>query len=140
MAESAALLEDEVFPHQPVRQLTPWMACSRAMQEQLPRVLSFPFQLRFLFASRPVITGQVLGIVYRVISMHLVKKAGYSKKSARTGAVTLIQRFGSALNLNPNAARSTFICCFWMGCMSIDRMDQPGFTASIHRPVRSLPD
>ena len=39
-------------------------------------VLSFPFQLRFLFASRPLITGQVLGIVYRVISMHLVKKAG----------------------------------------------------------------
>ncbi len=32
--------------------------------------------------------------------MHLVKKAGYSKKTARTGAVTLIQRFGSALNLN----------------------------------------
>jgi hypothetical protein len=42
----------------------------------------------------------VLGIVYRVISTHLVKKAGYSKKTARTGAVTLIQRFGSALNLN----------------------------------------
>ena len=52
------------------------------------------FQLRFLFASRPLITGQVLGIVYRVISMHLVKKAGYSRKAARTGAVTLIQRFG----------------------------------------------
>jgi len=84
MAESAALLVDEVFPYQPVRQ---W-------------VLSFPFQLRFLFASRPLITGQVLGIVYRVISMHLVKKAGYSKKTARTGAVTLIQRFGGALNLN----------------------------------------
>jgi hypothetical protein len=48
MAESAALLVDEVFPHQPVRQ---W-------------VLSFPFQLRLLFASRPVFTGQVLGIVY----------------------------------------------------------------------------
>ena len=78
-----------VFPHQPVRQ---W-------------VLSFPFLLRFLFASRPVITGQVLGIVNRVIAMHLVKKAGYSKKTARTGAVTLIQRFGrsgapAALNLN----------------------------------------
>ncbi len=77
MAESSALLVDEVFPHQPVRQ---W-------------VLSFPFQLRFLFASRPVITGQVLGIVNRVITMHLVKKAGYSKKTARSGAVTLIQRF-----------------------------------------------
>ena len=84
MAESSALLVDEVFPNQPVRQ---W-------------VLSFPFQLCFLFASRPLITSQVLGIVYRVIAMHLVKKAGYSKKTGRTGAVTLIQRFGSALNLN----------------------------------------
>jgi hypothetical protein len=50
------------------------------------------FQLRFLFASRPLITGQVLGIVYRVISMHLVKKAGYSQKTARTGAATLIRK------------------------------------------------
>ena len=95
MAESAALLGDEVFPHQPVRQLTPWMACSRAMQEQLPRVLSFPFQLRLLFASRPAITGQVLGIVYRVISMHLVKKAGYSRKTARGDTASLIQQFSS---------------------------------------------
>ena len=68
------------------------------VSEQLARVLSFPFQLRFLFASRPLITGQVLGIVYRAISMHLVKKTGYSKKTARAGTVTLIQRFGSALN------------------------------------------
>ena len=52
-------------------------------------------QLRFLFASRPVITGQVLGIVYRAISMHLVKKAGDSKNTARTGAVTLIANDGS---------------------------------------------
>lgn len=84
MAESAALLVDEVLPEQPMRQ---W-------------VLSFPFQLRFLFASRPAIMGQVLGIVYRVIAMHLVKKAGLTHQTARTGAVTLIQRFGSALNLN----------------------------------------
>jgi hypothetical protein len=48
--------------------------------------------LRFFFTSRPVITGQVLGIVYRVISMHLVEKAGYSKTTARTGAVTLIRK------------------------------------------------
>jgi len=126
MAESAALLVDEVFPHQPVRQ---W-------------VLSFPYLLRFLFASRPVITGQVLGIVNRVITTHLVKKAGYSKKTARTGAVTLIQRFGrsgapGALNLNPNAARFTSICCFWMGCMSTAPMGQPDFAGSVHRPPRS---
>ncbi len=84
MAESAALLVDEVFPEQPVRQ---W-------------VLSFPYPLRFLFASRPGVMGQVLGIVYRVIATHLIKKSGLTKKTARTGAVTLIQRFGSALNLN----------------------------------------
>lgn len=42
----------------------------------------------------------MLGIVYRVIATHLVRKAGLTKRIARTGAVTLIQRFGSALNLN----------------------------------------
>ncbi len=63
-------------------------------------VLSFPYQLRFLFASRPAIMGRVLGIVYRVIATHLIKKAGQTYATARTGAVTLIQRFGSALNLN----------------------------------------
>jgi hypothetical protein len=56
--------------------------------------------LRCLFASRPVIMGQVLGIVYRVIATHLIKKAGHTHTTACTGAVTLIQRFGSALNLN----------------------------------------
>lgn len=52
MADSAALLVDKVLPRQPLRQ---W-------------VLSFPFPLRFLFASRPEIMGRVLGIVYRVIA------------------------------------------------------------------------
>jgi len=67
MAESAALLVDEVFPEQPVRQ---W-------------VLSFPYPLRFLFASRPAIMGQVLGIVYRGIATHLIKKAGFSVRPPR---------------------------------------------------------
>jgi hypothetical protein len=44
--------------------------------------------------------GRVLGIVYRVIATHLVRKAGHTHATASTGAVTLIQRFGSALNLN----------------------------------------
>jgi len=109
MAESAALLVDEVLPHQPMRQLLPWMACSRAMQrsdvsEQLPRVLSFPYQLRFLFAGRPELMGKILGIVYRAIAMYLIKKAGLTRKTAQSGTVTLIQRFGrssapGALNL-----------------------------------------
>ncbi len=56
--------------------------------------------LGFLFASRPELMGKMLGIVYRAISSHLINKAGLSRKKAQTGAVTLIQRFGSALNLN----------------------------------------
>ncbi len=44
--------------------------------------------------------SKVLAIAYRTISTFLIKKAGFSHKTARTGAVTLIQRFGSALNLN----------------------------------------
>ena len=84
MAESAALLVDEVFPHAPIRQ---W-------------VLSFPFQLRFLFARDPAIMGQVLGLVSRALSTYLINKVGFTRRDAQTGAVTLIQRFGSALNLN----------------------------------------
>jgi hypothetical protein len=56
--------------------------------------------MRLLFARQPLIMSKVLAIVYRVISTFLIKKAGFSHKTARTGAVTLIQRFGSALNLN----------------------------------------
>ncbi len=78
MANSAALLVDEILPFQPMRQLAPGMACSRAMQEQLPRVLSVPFPLRLLFASQPAVMGKVLGIVYRAIATHLTRKAGYT--------------------------------------------------------------
>ena len=39
-------------------------------------------------------------IIHRAISTHIVSKAGFTNKQAKTGAVTLIQRFGSALNLN----------------------------------------
>ena len=85
MAESAALLVDEVFPHKPLRQ---W-------------VLSFPFPLRLLFAKDPQIMGLVLNLVHRAISTYLIKKAGFKKKSgAKTGSVTFIQRFGGSLNLN----------------------------------------
>ena len=84
MTESAALLVDTVLPHQPMRQ---W-------------VLSIPYPLRLLFASQPQVMGKALRIVYRTIESHLIKKAGYTRTTARTGAVTLIQRFGSSLNLN----------------------------------------
>jgi Putative transposase len=42
----------------------------------------------------------VLGAAYRTISGYLLKVAGVARATGDTGAVTLIQRFGSALNLN----------------------------------------
>jgi len=84
MVESAALLLDEVLPEQAMRQ---W-------------VLSVPYPLRLLFAREPVIMGKVLGIIYRAISSYLVKISGLTHKQVKTGAITFIQRFGSALNLN----------------------------------------
>ena len=84
MAETAALLSVDVFPNVPLRQ---W-------------VISFPFPLRYLFAAHPQAMGKVLGIVYRAISTYLIHKAGLQLKDGATGAVTLIQPFGSALNLN----------------------------------------
>jgi hypothetical protein len=84
MAETAALLSDEVFPNVPLRQ---W-------------VISFPFPLRYLFAAHTQAMGKVLRLIYRAISTHLLHKAGLQLNDGATGAVTLIQRFGSALNLN----------------------------------------
>jgi hypothetical protein len=84
MAESARHLVEDVFGARPVRQ---W-------------VLSFPYPLRFLFASKPDAIGPVLAIVQRVIGGWLADQAGVERASAQCGAVTLIQRFGSALNLN----------------------------------------
>jgi hypothetical protein len=84
MGETAALLVNDVLPHKPIRQ---W-------------VLSFPYPLRFLLANSPQVVSSLLCIVNRAISTHLIKKAGFNKTQAHTGAVTLIQRFGSTLNLN----------------------------------------
>ena len=64
-------------------------------------VLSFPWPLRLLFASQLENLSRVLAIVVRAIETDLIHRAGLTRCShARTGVVTLIQRFGSALNLN----------------------------------------
>ncbi len=84
MAESAAHLVDQVIPQVPVRQ---W-------------VLSFPIPLRILFAAHPELLAPVLRIIHRVIARFLLKQAGLKRCAADTGAVTLIQRFGSAASLN----------------------------------------
>ncbi len=84
MAQTAADLVDQVVPRVPVRQ---W-------------VLSFPIPLRIFFAAHPELLAPVLQIIHRVIASFLIKQAGLKRSAADTGAVTLIQRFGSAANLN----------------------------------------
>ena len=117
MVESSALLVDKILPHQPFRQ---W-------------VLSFPFPLRFLFASQPQILSKVLGIVYRAISVYLIKKAGLTKKTAKTGAVTLIQRFGSALNLNIH-----FHMIFLDGVYAFNKKSEPDFVRVTKHKVEDI--
>ena len=84
MAQSAAHLVDQVIPRVPVRQ---W-------------VLSVPTPLRILFAAHAELLTPVLRVIHRVITRFLLKQAGLKRCAADTGAVTLIQRFGSAANLN----------------------------------------
>ncbi|MCK9463965.1 MAG: transposase, partial [Proteobacteria bacterium] len=85
MAELAAHLVDSVFPLVPVRQ---W-------------VLSVPFALRYRLAWDHELSLKVLRIFWRALDRYQRKRAkdrGYV--NARTGAVTVIQRAGGALNLN----------------------------------------
>ncbi len=84
MAETAAHLVDHVIPPVPVRQ---W-------------VVSFPIPLRHLFATNPHLLSPVLQVITRAISTLVIKRAGFTHAQAQTGTVTLIQRFGSAANLN----------------------------------------
>ena len=59
--------------------------------------------MRFLLSANPKALTEVLAVVQRGISTLLIRRAGFTVASgAKTGAVTLIQRFGSALNLNPH--------------------------------------
>lgn len=84
MNEVAMHLVDKVFPHVPVRQ---W-------------VLSFPFSVRYALAYNPVLVTKVLAIYIRVISNWYEKAARRNGISGKTAAVTFVQRFGGAINLN----------------------------------------
>jgi hypothetical protein len=86
MNEGAAFFVDHVFPHVPVRQ---W-------------VLSFPIPVRFWMARNPRLITHGLEIFHRALKGHYrraAKKLG-ADGEILTGAVTVVQRFGSALNLN----------------------------------------
>jgi hypothetical protein len=113
MAESARHLVEEVFGTRPVRQ---W-------------VLSFPYPLRFLFASKPEAIGPVLAIVHRVIAGWLSDQADIDRTRAHCGAVTLIQRFGSALNLNVHSHM------LWLDGVYEEHIEQPQRKPRLHRTL-----
>jgi hypothetical protein len=86
MADTAAHLVDRVLPEVPVRQ---W-------------VLSLPFGLRYRLAYDAPLTSAVLGVFVRTAFASLRRRARRQWGVARgqCGAVTFVQRFGDALNLN----------------------------------------
>jgi len=84
MSQTAAHLVDHVIPRVPVRQ---W-------------VLSLPISLRVLLAAQPELVTPVLQLVQRMISRHLLDDAWLGADEGQGDAVGLIQRFGSAANLN----------------------------------------
>jgi hypothetical protein len=86
MADSAAHLVDRVLPPVPIRQ---W-------------VLSVPFALRYRLAYDARLASDVLGVFVRAVFASLRRRARNKWGVARgqCGAVTFVQRFGSALNLN----------------------------------------
>ena len=67
---------------------------------------SFPIPLRILFAAHAQLLTPVLQVIHRAIASFLMalgqplKQTGVKRSEAHTGAVSLIQRFGSAANLN----------------------------------------
>ena len=85
MTERAAHLLDHVFPRVPVRQ---W-------------VLSLPHRLRYRLAWDHVLCRAVVGCALRAILGFLRRRArDAGVADGRSGAVTIVQRFGGALNVN----------------------------------------
>ncbi len=85
MAEQAAHLVDHVLPHVPVRQ---W-------------VLTLPHRLRYLLAYNHALCRAVLGVAVRALLAFYRRRAGRTGvRDGRSGAVTVIQRFGGGLQLN----------------------------------------
>jgi hypothetical protein len=115
MSQTAARLVDHVIPHVPVRQ---W-------------VLSLPTAPRVLLAAQPELVTPVLQVLQRVITRHLLDAAGLTAGAGHGGAVTRMQRFGSAANLDIH-----------LHCLVLDgvnRCGTDGMPAFIAPRVRKYP-
>ena len=88
MATRAAFWVDEVLPRVGVRQ---W-------------VFTLPWRVRWLCARKPEIMRALVGLAWEAVSRFQQRRAArLGHIEARTGSITAIQRFGSALNLNLHA-------------------------------------
>lgn len=86
-ADVAAHLVDRLLPDAPYRQ---W-------------VLTFPWELRFLLAMDRTFLSEMLGGFQKTLfAWQRLRGRRAGLRDGRPGAVTFIQRFGSALNLNPH--------------------------------------
>ena len=63
-------------------------------------MVSLPIPPRVLLAAQPELVTPVLRVVKCVITRHLLDTAELPADEGQSGAATLIQRFGSAANLN----------------------------------------
>jgi hypothetical protein len=61
-------------------------------------VLSFPYKIRYVLSHNQKLSNELLKIFIRTIESYQRKRI--KNKNAKIGAITFIQRFGSALNLN----------------------------------------
>ena len=74
------------------------------MKKQMTTISSFDVssEATFRFAAFHGVTFPVsiLQVIHRAISTFLIKQAGLKRSEAKTGAITLVQHFGSTANLN----------------------------------------
>jgi hypothetical protein len=86
MADTAAHLVDHILPEVPIRQ---W-------------VLTLPYPLRYRCSYDARLTSEVLRAFLRALFAELRRRARHkwAVRPEQCGAVTFIQRFGSAMNLN----------------------------------------
>ena len=117
MAQTATHLVDHVIPRVPVRQ---WVRVCQVL---------LPIPLRLLLAAQPKLVTPVLQVVLRVITRHLLDQTGLKAEQADSGAITLIQRFGSAANLNIHLH-----CLVLDGVYRCDTEGEPVFV-EVHAPT-----
>jgi len=82
------------------RHLLTWLITSFHAYRCVNGCFHCRFRCAILLAAHPHLLTPVLQVIHRAISTFLVKQAELNRSEAKTGAITLIQRFGSAANLN----------------------------------------